>query len=243
MNISMKNIRKLMGWCPNEKALETHHSLHPEYFGSDIHSGGKDAGNYPVLPSGWWSKRHNRVLVYSGQTLFSIFMIGFQVIKIRDEAFVWGLIIGTVFNIILCFSDWQQLDQIEKMENSSKKIHVKLKSKFPELRFINSMLSFIVLYILFSRFNWGFTFTFVPAFCLAALLYCLKKTYSIPLMLLLGVSLLSGWKFTLALISGFCLTAFLLYLAAIYWEKKNKKIVLIYGRNMPEICIVNEGTE
>lgn len=232
-----------MGWCPNSKMLENKHSTHPEYFEVDDQSRGRDAGNSPALPPGWWNKRHNRALVYSAQTLFSIFLIGFQVINFRDEAFIWGLIIGIAFNLILCLLDWQQLDKIEKMENSSKKIHVKLKNIPSKLRVINSILSLTVLYILFSQFSWGFIFTFIPAFCLATLLYYLNKIYSLPLMLLLGVSLISGWRLTFTLISGFCLTAFLLYLTAIYWEKKNKKIVLIYGRNMPEIQIVNAGAE
>jgi hypothetical protein len=75
------------------------------------------------------------------------------------------------------------------------------------------------------------------------LLYYFNKIYSLQLMLLLGVSLSFGWRSTLTLISGFCLTAFFFYLTAIYWEKKNKKVVLIYERNMPEIYIVNKGTE
>lgn len=232
-----------MGWCPKAEMLATQHSIHPESFEANNQSRGKDAGNSPVLPSGWWNKRHNRALVYSVLTLFSIFLIGLQGINFWDETFILGLIIGIAFNLILCISDWQQLDKINKMKNSSKKIQMKLKSIPPKLRVINSILSFTVLYILFSRFGWGFIFTFISAFCLAVLLYYFNKINSVPLMLLLGVSLLSGWRFTLTLISGFCLTAFLLYLTAIYWEKKNKKIVLIYGRNMPEIYIVSEVAE
>ena len=243
MTLTLEYIKKLLGWCPNAEKLATQHSIHPEYFEASNQSRGKDAGNSTVLPSGWWNKRHNRALVYSGLTLFSVFWIVFQGINLRDETFILGLIIGIAFNLILCISDWQQLDKINKMKNSSKKIQMKLKSIPPKLRVINSILSFTVLYILFSQFGWGFIFTFISAFCLAVLLYYFNKINAVPLMLLLGVSLLSGWRFTLTLISGFCLTAFLLYFTAIYWEKKNKKIVLIYGRNMPEIQIVNAGAE
>ncbi len=243
MNVFIKSIRRLMGWCPNAEMLATQHSIHPESFEANNQSRGKDAGNSPVLPSGWWNKRHNRALVYSGLTLFSVFLIGFQGINFRDEAFIWGLIVGIAFNLYLCISDWHQLDKISKMENSRQKIQMKLNIIPPKLRVMNSILSLTVLYILFSRFDWGFIFTFISAFCLAALLYYFNKINSVPLMLLLGVSLLSGWRFTLMFISGFCLTAFLLYLTAIYWEKKNKKIVLIYERNMPEIQIVNAGAD
>jgi hypothetical protein len=233
-----------MGWCPNAEMLATQHSIHPESFEANNQSRGKDAGNSPVLSSDWWNKRHNRALIVSsGLTLFSVFGIGFLGIHLMDEGFIFGLIVGIAFNLILCISDWQQLDKINKMKNSSKKIQMTLKSIPPKLRVISSILSLIVFYILFSGFGWGFIFTFISAFCLAVLLYYFNKINSVPLMLLLGVSLLSGWRFTLTLISGFCMTAFLLYLTAIYWENKNKKVVLIYGRNMPEIQIVNAGVE
>ena len=79
MNVFLKSIRKLMGWCPNAKPLETQRSIHPEYLEVNNQSRGRDAGNSPVLPSGWWNKRHNRALIISsGLTLFSIFGIGFR---------------------------------------------------------------------------------------------------------------------------------------------------------------------
>jgi hypothetical protein len=232
-----------MGWCPNANILENKHCAHPGYFVENSQSGGSVAGNSPNLPSGWWNKRHNRALVYSSLSFLSVIWIGFQGINFRDEAFIWGLITGIIFNIILCISDWQQLDKIYKMRDSSKKIQMKLKSLPPMLRVLNSILSLTVMYIFFSRFDWGFFFTFISAFGLAAVLCYFNKIYSLPLMLLLGVSLLSGWRSTLTFVSGFCLTAFMLYLTAIYWEKKNNKIVLIYGRNPPEVHIVNEGAE
>jgi hypothetical protein len=240
MTLTLEYIKKLMSWCPH--ATSNSHEMRNLFSISSI-AAPKSSENSPALLPGWWNKRHNRALVYSGQTFFSIFLIGFQGINFSDEVFKWGLIIGIAFNLILCISDWQLLSKIYKMKNSSKKIQMKLKSIPPKLRVINSILSFTVLYILFSQFDWGFIFTFISAFCLAVLLYYFNRINSVPLMLLLGVSLLSGWRFTLTLISGFCLTAFLLYLTAIYWEKKNKKIVLIYGRNMPEIYIVSEVAE
>lgn len=236
----MKSIRRLMGWCPNAKMLETQHSIHPEYFGAGNQSGGKDAGNSPILPSGWWNKRHNRALVYSGLTLFSVYCIGFQGINLRDEAFILGLIIGGILNSLLCVWDWRFLNG---MKTFNKMRQMNIKSTSPKMRVVTSILSLILSYLLFSQFGLGFLLSFISAFCLIALGYYFKFDWMHPLILFLSIGSMSGFKHVLTFISGFCLTAFLLYLTAIYWERKNKKIVLIYGRNIPEIHIVNEGAE
>jgi hypothetical protein len=230
-----------MGWCPNAKRLETQHSIHSEYFEANNQSRGKNAGNFPIFPSGWWNKRHNRALIISvGLTLFSIFGIGFQGVHHRDEGFMFGLIIGTIFNLLVCIWNWHYLDNIK---NSRKIVHVKKESIPPKLRVINSILSLILLYLLFSQFAWGFILTFTSVFCLVALVYHFKLDSVHFLILFLSIGSLIGWRYSIAFISGFCLTAFLYYLTDVYWEKKNKKIVLIYGRNMPEIYIANAGTE
>ncbi|HWQ47774.1 MAG TPA: DUF1673 family protein, partial [Methanosarcina sp.] len=99
MNVLIKNIRKLMGWCPNVKTLETQHSIHSEYFEANDQAKGGDAGNPPVLPAGWWNKRHNRALmISSGLTLISTLGIGFMEVNPIDKIFIFGLIIGTIFN-------------------------------------------------------------------------------------------------------------------------------------------------
>ena len=82
----------------------------------------------------------------------------------------------------------------------------------------------------------------ISAFCLIALLYYFNFN-SAPLILLLSFGSSLGWRYSIAFLSGFCLTAFLYYLTDLYWEKRNGKIVLVYGRNMPEIFIVNAGAE
>jgi hypothetical protein len=240
MNVFIKNIRKLMGWCPNVKMVETQHSVHSEYFEENSQSGGNDAGNSPILPSGWWNKRHNRALVYSGLTLFSLYCIGFQGVNLRDEAFILGFIIGAIFNSVLCIWDLRFLNGI-KTFNKMKQMNKK--STSPKMRVITSILSLTLLYFLFSDFGFGLLLSFVSAFCLIALGYHFKLDWMHSLILLLSIGSMSGFKHVLTFISGFCLTSFLLYLSALYWEKKNKKIVLIYGRNMPEIYIVNKGVE
>lgn len=241
IDVFTKSIRKLMGWCPNVKMVETQHSFHSEYFEVDDRSGGKDAGNSPILSSGWWNKRHNRALmISSGLTLFSVFGIVFQGINLRDEKFIWGLIIGIIFNLLLCIWDWRFLNGI-KTFNKMKQMNKK--STSPKMRVITSILSLTLLYLLFSDFGMESFLSFISAFCLIALGYHFKLDWMHPLILLLSIGSMSGFKYVLTFISGFCLTAFLLYLTAIYWEKKNKKIVLIYGRDMPKIYIVNAGAE
>jgi len=238
MNVVIKSIRKLMGWCPNAKTLETQHSKYSEYFETNNQSRGKDAGNSPILPSGWWNKRHNRALMISaGLTLFSVLGIGFLGVHPKDEGFMFGLIIGTIFNLLFCISDLHYLDNIK---NSSKKIKIVVVS--PKWRVINLILSLILLYFLFLQFDWRFVLFFISAFCLIAMLYYFNFN-STPLVLLFSFGSSLGWRYSIAFLSAFCLTAFLYYLTSIYWEKKNKKIVLVYGRNMPETYIVNAGAK
>lgn len=182
-----------MGWCPNAKALETKHSVCPEYLEVDNQSGRKDTGNSPVPSPGWWNRRYNRMLMMSsGLTLVSLLGIGFFGVHLRDESFIFGLIIGTIFNLPICIWNWHFLN---KIKNSSKRVQTKNK-----LIVISGLLG---------------------------------------LTTLLTQSSLVGWRVVLAFISGFCLTTFLYYLTDVYWEKKNKKIVLLEGSYMPDIYIVN----
>jgi hypothetical protein len=235
MNVLVESIRKIMGWCPNAKTLETQHSIHPEYLEANNQARGKDAGNSPVLLSGWWNKRHNRALIISsGLTLFSIVGIGFQGVHLLDKGFMFGLIIGAIFNLLICIWNWRYLDNVK---NTGKKI--KMNIRFPKWRVINLILSLVLLYLLFSQSDWGFFLFLVSAFCLIALFYYFNfDSTGLVLLLVFGSSL--GWRYVLAFISGFCLTAFLYYLTDVYWEKKNGKTVLVYGHKMPEIYIVNE---
>ncbi|MDW5548904.1 DUF1673 family protein [Methanosarcina sp.] len=45
MNVFTKSIRKIMGWCPNAKALETRSQTVPANFEAYDKSGGEKAGN------------------------------------------------------------------------------------------------------------------------------------------------------------------------------------------------------
>jgi len=78
---------------------------------------------------------------------------------------------------------------------------------------------------------------FISSFCLIALFYYFNFD-STGLVVLLALSSWLGW-YIIAFLSGFCLTAFLYYLTDVYWEKRNGKIIIVYGRKMPGIYIVN----
>lgn len=237
MNVFTRSIRKLTGWCPNAKTLETQHSIHPEYFEANNQARGKDAGNSPVLPSGWWNKRHNRALIISsGLTLFSILGIGFMGVHPLDK-FVFGLVIGAVFSLLFCIWNWHYLDDVKK---TGKKI--KINNRSPKWRIIDLVLYLVLLYLLFTQSDWGLFLFFISAFCLITLFYYFSfNSAGLVVLLSLGSSL--GWGYVMMFLSGFCLTAFLYYLTDVYWEKKNGKTVLVYGRKMPEIYIVNAGEE
>jgi len=232
--MTLEYIKKLMGWCPNAKMLETQHSIHSKYFEASDQAKGRDAGSLPVLPTGWWNKRHNRALVISsGLTLFSVLGIGFLGIHPMDKGFIFGLTIGTIFNLLLCIWNWHFLN---KIKNTGKKIKKNIVS--PKWRVINLILSLVLLYLFFSQFNWGLILFFISAFCLIALFYYFNFD-STGLVVLLALSSSLGWEYIIAFLSGFCLTAFLYYLTDMYWEKRNGKIIIVYGRKMPGIYIVN----
>ncbi len=220
-------IRKLMGWCPNAKALGTRHSICPEYLEANNQSRGRDAGNTPILLSGWWNKRRNRSLIESSVlTLFSIYWIGFQGVRPMDKGFMSGLILGIIFNLTFCIWNWYNLDNIK---NSSRKIKIRTVSS--KWRVVNRILSLGFLYLLFSQFNRGFFLFLISAFCLIALLYYFKLD-SFPLVFLFYFGSLSSLN--MALISGLCLTAFLYYLTDVYWEKINHMKIYIKFENCLE---------
>lgn len=237
MDVFTKSIRKLMGWCPNTKTLETRHSICPEYPEADNQSRGKDAGNSPVPPPGWWNKRHNRSLIASSViTFFSIYWIGFQGVSPMDEGFMSGLILGIIFNLSLCIWTWNYLDDIKNSSRQRKIITVSSKERIINL--INVIIALVLLFLLFSQFNWGFVLFLISAFCLIALLYYFKLDLS-PLVLLFYLgSLNTVFSYV---ISGSCVTAFLYYLTDVYWEKKNHmKIYIIFENSLEKIYAIGE---
>lgn len=169
MDVFTKSIRKLMGWCPNAKTIETQHVIHPEYFEANNQSRGKDAANSP-LPSGWWNRRHNRTLMMSsGLTLVSLLGIGFFGVHLRDESFIFGVIIGTIFNLPICIWNWHLLN---KIKNSSKRVQTKNK-----LIVISGLLGLTTLITQSSLVGWRVVLTFISGFCLTTFLYYLTDVY------------------------------------------------------------------
>jgi hypothetical protein len=170
VNLNTEYIKKLIGWCPNAKALETKHSICPEYLEADNQSRGRDEGNSPVSSPGWWNKRHNRALIISsGLTLFSVLGIGFLGVHPMDKGFVFGLIIGTIFNLLLCIWNWHFLN---KVKNSSRRVQTKNK-----LIVIAGILGLTTLLIQSSLLGWRVILTFISGFCLTAFLYYLTDIY------------------------------------------------------------------
>nr|WP_269848886.1 DUF1673 domain-containing protein [Methanosarcina horonobensis] len=223
-----------MGWCPYAKTLETRHSTYPEYLEAENQSRGRDGGNTPLLPSGWWNRRRNRSLIESSVlTIFSVYWVAFQRESLQNEAFMPGLIFGIFFNLLFCIWNWSYLDDIK---NSSRKI--KIITVPSKLRVINLIIFLALLYLLFSQFNWGFVLFLISAFCLIALLYYFKLDLS-PLVLLLyfgsRIMAVMGFMF------GTCLTAFLYYLTDVYWEKKNHmKIYIKFENSLEKIYAIGE---
>lgn len=169
MDVFTKSIRKLMGWCPNAKTIENQHAIHPEYFEANNQSRGKDAAN-SLLPSGWWNRRHNRILMMSsGLTLVSLLGIGFFGVHLRDESFIFGLIIGTIFNLPICIWNWHFLN---KIKNSNKKVQTKNK-----LIVISGLLGLTTLLTQSSLVGWRVVLAFISGFCLTTFLYYLTDVY------------------------------------------------------------------
>ena len=155
-----------------------------------------------------------------------------------DKSFMSGLILGIIFNLTFCVRSWDYLDNINNSSREIKLITVSSKERIISL--INVMLSLVLLYLLFSQFNWGFVLFLISTFCLIALLYYFNfDLSSLVFLFYLG----SRNMAFMAGMSGLCLTAFLYYLTDVYWEKRNEKIVLVYGRKMPGTYIVKAGAD
>lgn len=168
--MTLEHIKKLMGWCPNVKTLETQHYIHSECFKANNQAKEGDAGNPPVLSAEWWNKRHNRALmISSGLTLLSVLGIGFFGVHPRDESFIFGLVVGTIFNLLICIWNWHFLN---KIKNSSKRVQTKNK-----LIIIIGLLSLTTLLIQSSLVGGRVVLTFISGFCLTTFLYYLTDVY------------------------------------------------------------------
>jgi hypothetical protein len=170
MNAFIKNIRRLMGWCPHVTSNSPEKN---NLFAISSIAAPKSSGNSPALPPGWWNKRHNRMLILSSLTLFSLCWIGFQGVNFRDVVFIMGLIPGIILNSLFCIWDLRFLD---KIKNSNKGVQTKNK-----LTTIGGILGLISLLIESSSSGWRYVLTFsltcASGFCLTFFLYYFMLVY------------------------------------------------------------------
>ena len=108
-------------------------------------------------------------MMSSGLTLVSLLGIGFFGVHPRDESFIFGLIIGTIFNLPICIWNWHLLN---KIKNSSKRVQTKNK-----LIVISGLLGLTTLFTQSSMVGWRVVLTFISGFCLTTFLYYLTDVY------------------------------------------------------------------
>ncbi|MCQ1535061.1 DUF1673 domain-containing protein [Methanosarcina sp. KYL-1] len=94
MNEFTEGIRKLMGWCPNAKTLETRHSICPGYFGANTGAGDRDSGD-PVNPC-WSRKLSSRFLLVDSFLTLAYLLVMAQ-LGVNKEAFLAGVFISVTF--------------------------------------------------------------------------------------------------------------------------------------------------
>lgn len=101
MNVLIKNIRKLMGWCPNSRAHEARHQISLENFDSDIpdKAGGE---NDNLKNSGWFRKLSNRILLI--ETFFTLaYILIINQLGINPIF----LLIGFLIALLVIIFDWK----------------------------------------------------------------------------------------------------------------------------------------
>lgn len=124
VNIVIKNIRKLMGWCPNAKTLETGSRISSANFELYDQSGGKKAGSSMALSrfSELFSRLDARLLV---PTLFltPFYIIMLFLKGINSKFFFLGILFSLLINLLF----WKK--QIREYDTAAKKPTVHYVSK------------------------------------------------------------------------------------------------------------------
>jgi Protein of unknown function (DUF1673). len=144
MNVLIKNIRKLMGWCPNTKTLETKSRISSANFESYDQSRGEKARNPGISSriSRLSSRFDVRILL---PTLFStpiyinlLFQKG-----INEEAFF----LGFSFSLLIYLLGWKK--QIHYYDSLAKKPVVGSSSKKILLWIFSALILFLILPMVF----------------------------------------------------------------------------------------------
>lgn len=109
MNWEAEYIKKLMGWCPNAKTLETQYPTHPEYFSANTRARGGDSGD-PVNP-GWFRKLSSKFLLVDSFLTLAYFLVMAQ-LGANAAAFLAGLFISVTFFIFAWKKQMQSYDAL-----------------------------------------------------------------------------------------------------------------------------------
>jgi uncharacterized membrane protein (DUF485 family) len=110
MNIFIRNIRKLMGWCPNAKAFETESRSSFANFGANDQSEGEKAKNPTV------SGQHSRLDIYLLvlPIIFTPVYINLFQKGIDKEAFLLGLLISLPIYLLGWKKQMHQYDAVKR---------------------------------------------------------------------------------------------------------------------------------
>lgn len=122
MNVFIKSIRKLMGWCPNNKALETRQHISLENFEYDVPDRARGE-NGDLKNPGWLRKASKRtLLVYTFFTI--IYLLVFYQTGIKLTFLLAGSFISLSVTILYWKTQMQRYDDLIKQpvtEYSNKK--------------------------------------------------------------------------------------------------------------------------
>ena len=193
----IKNIRKIMGWCPNVRAVKSRKSVQFD----DLTVNAPDTGAGSTYTPSWWKKYHNLVLLVSiCLTLLSIKWFISPEINYLD--FLMAVIFTAIFFVVLVrLPEFYSLDKIAKSKSENT---IKLSTKRMLALYILNIFMLIAFSYLWSVYGWG----------------------RIP-----------GYFF------GFLLVSWVWYLQILYWEKKNRKVIVTHGYFKPTVVIINPGSK
>ena len=105
MSLKVENIKKLMGWCPNAKTLETGSRISPANFEAYAQSGGEKARNPEVLSR--FSRLYSRLDV---RTLLPIiFLTPFYINSLfRTGVNAEALLLGLSLSLLIYLLGWKK---------------------------------------------------------------------------------------------------------------------------------------
>jgi len=110
--MSLKYIKKLMGWCPYAKTPETQHSIHPEYYSANTRARGGDSRDPENLS--WFRKVSNRIL------LIDSFLTLIYLAMTRLDVNISALLAGFFISATLIGFDWKK--QMHRYDTIAQKL-------------------------------------------------------------------------------------------------------------------------